>query len=137
MFVRDGGVVPREAHNLQTRVQIPVPQHFDSLRSLSASKNKRARRSAPSLPKGYDEIMWFVYILECEDGSFYTGITDHIQRRFSEHRNGKGGHYTSSHEPRKLLYSEKHNTKSGALKRERQIKGWRKEKKLKLINLSN
>jgi putative endonuclease len=78
--------------------------------------------------------MWFVYIIQCKDGSFYTGITDNLERRFSEHRNKKGGHYTSSHGAKRLLYSEKFDTKSEALKRERQIKGWRREKKLKLMN---
>jgi len=77
--------------------------------------------------------MWFVYILECQDGSFYTGITDDLKRRFSDHKNGKGGHYTRSHKPRHIVYSEKVATRSDALKREYQIKSWRREKKLELI----
>ncbi len=77
--------------------------------------------------------MWFVYILKCKDGSFYTGITNDLKRRFSEHKDRKGGHYTSSHKVEKLLYSEKLKTKSRALKREHQIKSWRREKKLDLV----
>jgi len=42
-------------------------------------------------------MMWFVYILKCEDGSLYTGCTNNPDRRLSEHKNKKGGHYTSSH----------------------------------------
>ena len=79
--------------------------------------------------------MWYVYILKCKDGSLYTGITNDLERRFLEHKNSKGGHYTSSHKVLERIYSEQHDTRSIALKRERQIKGWKKEKKLDLINL--
>lgn len=79
--------------------------------------------------------MWFVYILLCEDGSLYTGFSDDPKRRFREHKNGKGGHYTSSHKPVKLLYIEEFPTKIEALKRERQIKGWTKEKKIRILKL--
>lgn len=80
--------------------------------------------------------MWFVYIIKCEDGSLYTGATKDLNRRFLEHKNRKGGHYTSSHKVLKTVYSEEFDTQSQALKRERQIKGWRRDKKLALISLS-
>ena len=81
--------------------------------------------------------MWFIYIIECEDKSFYTGITKDIERRFFEHRNKKGGKYTASHKPVKVVYVENYLTMSEALKRERQIKGWTHEKKIKIINNKN
>ena len=71
--------------------------------------------------------------MQCKDGSIYTGITTDVERRFLEHKNGKGGHYTKSKGAAKLLYTEKCNSKSDALKREAEIKGWRREKKLALI----
>ena len=77
--------------------------------------------------------MYFVYLIECEDGSIYTGITTDVERRFSEHKNGTGGYFTSSRKVRKILYTEKYPDRSSALKREAEIKGWRREKKLKLI----
>lgn len=77
--------------------------------------------------------MWFVYILKCKNGDLYTGITDNLQRRFEEHASGKGGHFTKSFVVEKILFSEKHPDKSSALKREAQIKGWTREKKLALI----
>ena len=77
--------------------------------------------------------MWYVYLIECEDKSIYTGITDDLQQRFEHHRESKGGRYTRSHKVIKILHSEKFQTKSEALKREAQIKGWRREKKLNLI----
>jgi len=77
---------------------------------------------------------YFVYILECLDKSLYTGITTDIERRFKEHLLGKGGSYTRSHKPVKILFKERHKNRSSALKREFQIKGWGKPKKLALIN---
>ena len=79
--------------------------------------------------------MWFIYILLCEDGSLYTGYTDDLGRRFLEHKNGKGGRYTSSHKPIKIIYLEKFKTKQEALKRENQIKGWTREKKIRILKL--
>ncbi|OGZ71051.1 MAG: hypothetical protein A2904_00770 [Candidatus Staskawiczbacteria bacterium RIFCSPLOWO2_01_FULL_33_9] len=78
--------------------------------------------------------MWFIYIIECEDKSFYTGITKDVERRFFEHKNKKGGKYTASHKPVKIVYIENSLTVSEALKRERQIKGWTHDKKIKIIN---
>lgn len=79
--------------------------------------------------------MWFVYILLCEDGSFYTGSSNDVQKRFLAHKDGRGGKYTSSHKPIKLIYSEEFSTKSEAIKREFQIKGWRREKKIRILRL--
>lgn len=78
-------------------------------------------------------IMWYVYILECKDQSLYTGITDNVARRFEEHKTGKGGKFTHAFKVTELLYSEPCGSKNEALKREAQIKGWTKKKKLALI----
>ncbi|MEK7076360.1 MAG: GIY-YIG nuclease family protein [Patescibacteria group bacterium] len=77
--------------------------------------------------------MYQVYIIECEDKTLYTGITTDIERRFREHNAGKGGAYTRSKRVKKVLYTEQCKTRGEALKRESQIKGWRREKKLVLI----
>lgn len=79
--------------------------------------------------------MYFVYLIECSDGSLYTGITTHIERRFGEHKSKAGGHYTSSKKVVKVVYTEKHPDRSSALRREAEIKGWRREKKLNLIKV--
>ncbi len=78
--------------------------------------------------------MYFVYLIQCKDNTIYTGITTDVLRRFKEHKNGKGGHYTRAHKVKKILYTEAHKNRSSALKREAQIKGWRREKKNDLIN---
>lgn len=77
--------------------------------------------------------MHYLYILLCKDNSIYTGVTNNIERRFSEHKNKKGGHYTSSYQAVKIIHKEEYPTRKEALKREKQIKGWRRKKKLALI----
>ena len=79
--------------------------------------------------------MWFVYIILCEDRSFYTGITNNLEKRLAEHKSGKGGRYTRSHKPLKIIYSEQLLTQSEALKREIEIKSWSKKEKIKNLNL--
>jgi len=76
---------------------------------------------------------WHIYIIECSDKSLYTGVTSDLKRRLREHNSGKGGRYTKSRTPVTLVYSETYKTKSKALKREIQIKGWTKKKKKALI----
>ena len=77
--------------------------------------------------------MYFVYILECKNAALYTGITTDVKRRLSEHQSGKGGHYTRSQQVVGVVYTEQHPNRSSALKREAEIKGWRREKKLQLL----
>jgi len=77
--------------------------------------------------------MYYVYIMGCKDKTLYTGITTNIERRFKEHSSGKGGAYTRSKQVVAILYTEQAKTRSEAQKRESEIKGWRREKKLDLI----
>jgi putative endonuclease len=77
--------------------------------------------------------MYSVYLIQCADGSIYTGITVDVERRFSEHKNKKGGHYTSSRKVLKILHAEEFSNRSLALKREAEIKSWPRAKKLFLI----
>jgi putative endonuclease len=77
--------------------------------------------------------MYFVYLLECGDGSYYTGITTDVERRFNEHKNGKGGHYTGSRKIIRIVYQEEHPSRSSALKKEALIKSWTRQEKIDLI----
>ena len=77
--------------------------------------------------------MYYLYILECSDGSLYTGITTDVARRFKEHKNKTGGHYTRAKRPVRVVYTEPHPDRSSALKREAEVKRWKREKKLDLI----
>ena len=78
---------------------------------------------------------WMVYILQCADGTLYTGITNDMENRFAKHTNGTGAKYTKGRAPFKIVYTEQHRTKGCALKREAEIKSLRKDKKIKLISL--
>lgn len=78
-------------------------------------------------------MAYFVYILECEDGTLYTGIATDVARRFAEHKKGMGAKYTRAHPPKKIAYMEKFQNRSQALKREAEIKQLSRPEKLKLI----
>ena len=81
----------------------------------------------------YYVVMYFVYIIECVDGSLYTGITTDVMRRLAEHGAGKGGHYTRAHPPRRVVYVEEIGTRSLASRREAEIKRYSRPAKLALI----
>jgi putative endonuclease len=78
---------------------------------------------------------YFVYLLRCKDKSIYTGITTDVERRFAEHKNKKGGHYTGSHEVVEIVHIEEYPDRGAALRREAEIKSWPREKKIKLIDV--
>lgn len=76
---------------------------------------------------------WTVYILECADGSLYTGITSDLERRCQEHGTPKGARYTRGRGPFKLRYSEIASSRSEASRREASIKSMSRKQKLLLI----
>lgn len=76
--------------------------------------------------------MYFVYILLCNDNSLYTGITTDLKKRFLAHQKGSASKYTRAKGVVEIIYSEKLDTKSDALKRELEIKGWSRAEKVKL-----
>jgi putative endonuclease len=78
--------------------------------------------------------MYFVYLIECVDGSIYTGIATDVKRRFEEHKKGIGARYTRAHRVKRIVHSEQHPSRSAALKREAQIKRFSREQKLSLFH---
>jgi len=74
--------------------------------------------------------LWHLYLLECEDGSLYTGISTDVDRRFSQHLSGKGARYTRAHPPRRLLASVLIGSRSEALKAELGLKALPRAEKL-------
>jgi len=76
--------------------------------------------------------MWYFYILFCDKKTFYCGITNNLEKRLLAHKD-KQSFFTKKFSDIELVYSEKYNNKSEAARREKQIKGWNKEKKIKLI----
>lgn len=80
------------------------------------------------------EKPWFVYILECRDGTLYTGITDDVPRRLKTHESGRGAKYTRGRGPFILRYQESCENHSQALRRELRIKALTRQEKIELIN---
>lgn len=75
---------------------------------------------------------WTLYILECKDGTLYTGITDDLQRRITAHTAGKGAKYTRGRGPFKLRYTELCESRSHASRRELQVKHMARDEKIHL-----
>jgi type I site-specific restriction endonuclease/predicted GIY-YIG superfamily endonuclease len=75
----------------------------------------------------------FMYILQCNDGSFYTGSTKDLARRIEQHKNGEGAEYSKLHSPVKLVYYETFERVDLAFKREKQVQKWSRAKKIALI----
>ena len=76
---------------------------------------------------------YYVYILLCSDGSFYTGYTKNVEERARLHACGKGARYTKMHKPKKVAYVETLDTRAQAMKREKAIKKLSHQEKLNLI----
>ena len=77
-------------------------------------------------------MSWFVYLLECIDGTLYCGITNNLEKRIDTHNKGKGAKYTKSRLPVKIFYFESLENKSDALKREYQLKKLKRKEKIEL-----
>ena len=80
---------------------------------------------------------FFVYILLCTDGSFYTGYTKNLDRRTRLHENGQGARYTRMHKPKRVAYVEIFDSRAHAMKREKAIKRLSHQQKQNLINSRN
>ena len=78
------------------------------------------------------EKSWMLYILQCSDGTLYTGITDDLSRRLKAHNSGNGAKYTRGRTPVRVVYQEPCSDKPHALRREREIKGLTRNEKLAL-----
>ena len=80
---------------------------------------------------------WQVYILQCSDGSLYTGITNNLELRVKTHNSGRGAKYTKNRLPVRLVYKEYTKDKSQSLRRELEIKKLSRQAKKELINSIN
>ena len=77
---------------------------------------------------------YYVYILLCKDGSYYTGYAKDVKRRVEQHKKRQGARYTRIHEPEKIVYVEEFESCSEAMKREREIKLLSHSKKQQLVD---
>ncbi len=76
----------------------------------------------------------WMYILKCADGSYYTGSTNNLQLRITQHQEGKGANHTKKRLPVSLVYSEEFDRIDYAFEREKQVQRWGRKKKEALIN---
>jgi putative endonuclease len=79
------------------------------------------------------QAKWSLYIVECVDGSYYTGIAKNVEKRIESHNSGKGAKYTATHGPVKLVFQEPQGDYSTALRREYQVKSLSKERKKRFV----
>ena len=97
-------------------------------RSLSLSKGVGYSFQQPE-----EEVMPYVYFLQCANGNYYTGSTWNLEKRLWEHQSGLGANYTKKHLPVKLIYCEEFERVEDAYLREKQIQGWSRRKKEALM----
>jgi putative endonuclease len=76
---------------------------------------------------------WFCYMVECGDASFYVGAAKNPGQRVKRHNWGAGSKHTALRRPVRLVWQEEHPNEGSARKREAELKGWRRSKKLELI----
>ena len=81
--------------------------------------------------------MNYTYILQCSDGTYYTGWTNNLEKRIAKHNSGKGAKYTRGRLPVTLVYYEEYNDKRDAMRREYQIKQLSRKEKVELIKKGN
>lgn len=107
----------------------PLPGSMETMRAFN--------RSMKSIDADTNDIVngpkWSVYIVECSDGTLYTGVTTELERRINKHNDGTAAKYTRHRRPVKLVYSEPANNRSAALKRELAIKRLTTDRKRELI----
>ena len=83
------------------------------------------------------KLYWTYILTSRKNGTLYTGVTGDLSRRMVQHRDGKGGQFTSTHSVKRLVWCEEFSNVLDAITREKQIKAWRRQWKINLINESN
>ncbi len=103
------------------------PKYRRMLRGMKA-------KGEPAPPPASPEAVWSLYILECSDGSFYTGVTTDIDRRLLEHQRGTASRYTRTRRPVVLAYREECGSRSLSLARECTVKSLSRQRKEELVS---
>jgi len=108
-----------------------------SLSSVSSAKSAVANSVDKQVTIEKTKIRkkpYHVYVLLCDDGSYYTGYTSDVALRFQRHKKGLGARYTRMRKPKKLVYVEDFETRKAAIHREQQIKSLSRREKQKLVS---
>ena len=117
--------------SILVRVQVPQPTNFKERSDYKISALRASGRGASLF---YILLMFYTYILKCSDDSYYVGSTNDLDRRLRQHNESKyGAHYTKIRRPVHLVYKETFKTMRESRRREYEIKSWKREKKIDLI----
>ncbi len=100
---------------------------------VSGATVKEGENKKPARGQG----SYYVYVLLCDDGSYYTGYTTNVASRLERHRKGWGARYTRMRKPKKVVHVEKFRTRGAATRRERQIKALSHREKHELVSSVN
>lgn len=100
---------------------------------LSWFESKSGSTSAGSVQALIQMRNWYTYILLCDQKTFYVGMTNDFRRRLNEHKK-KESFFTKKFSEVQLVYVEKYGSEKESVDREKQIKGWSRAKKQKLLN---
>ena len=92
-------------------------------------------RGAGPTKKEKEGESYFVYLLLCDDGSYYTGYTNNVALRFERHKKGYGARYTRIRRPKRVVYVEEFRTRGAAIRRELQIKSLSHREKHELVSI--
>ncbi len=95
----------------------------------------RAHKKVEAKKIRSDDKSYFVYLLLCNDGSYYTGYTNNVASRFERHKKGHGARYTRMRRPKRVVYVEECKTRRTAIRRERQIKRLSHKEKHDLVSI--
>lgn len=104
------------------------PRYRQMLRKMEVREREAAPAPAPAAA-----AVWSLYILKCGDGSFYTGVTNDVDRRFRAHQEGKASRFTRTRRPVEIVYTEVCGTRSQALTRECAVKSLSRRAKDDLV----
>ncbi|GAA0224068.1 hypothetical protein GCM10009000_043680 [Halobacterium noricense] len=103
-------------------------EHSPLWRKAESTGTNRTTRSLSGVTTHW------VYVIECNDGSFYTGYTTDVERRVAEHDTGEGAKYTRGRTPVELIHTERFDSKSAAMSREYEIKQLSRAQKEKVVD---
>lgn len=120
------------AENLSQKRKIESPERVPPSGGNESKGRKMSVVEGQNMFK--DDSRWFVYMLCCSDGSYYVGVATDVAHRLHQHNAGQAVAFTKERRPVELVYVEGCGTYLAARRREKQLKGWRREKKELLIS---
>jgi putative endonuclease len=104
--------------------------------SLAGNENRvKLAKSRKAKDSDAETKSYYVYMLLCDDGSYYTGYTNDVASRIERHKKGFGARYTKMRRPKRLVHVEKFGTRGAAIRRERQIKTLSHREKYELVSI--